>query len=137
MLIAPAPHTPGMPEIRIELLADLTSVGRARKAVREALSGWGYDTDLVHDATVVASEIVTNAVAAAPGQGIRLRCAVYQGAPVVECWDPSAALPAAYPAGELGETGRGLAIVGAYAKQHGVHIPSGGPGKFVWALMPA
>lgn len=134
---APSPLTSGTPEIRLALRAEPTSVGRARAAVRDALTAWGYAPGLVHDAMVVASEIVTNAVAAAPGQGIRLRCAVYCGAPLLECWDPSPVLPVACSADELSETGRGLAIVAAYADEGGVRVSPGSQGKVVWALMPA
>ncbi|WP_338072571.1 ATP-binding protein [Actinomadura geliboluensis] len=63
---------------------------------------------------LVMSEIVTNAVTAARGREIRLRCALEDGTPLLECWDPSLDLPAPAPPSLTAENGRGLAIVSAY-----------------------
>lgn len=85
---------------------------------------------------VVASELATNAIAAASGRTIRLRCAVRDGAPLLECWDPSPALPTARTASDDAESGRGLAIINAYAKEFGTRLANTDQGKVVWALMP-
>ncbi|MFC5749449.1 ATP-binding protein [Actinomadura rugatobispora] len=132
-LVAP---TAASPEMRLTLLAEPSSVVLARELVRYALTGWGHQGDLVHDSMLVMSEIVTNAVSAARGAQIRLRCALREGAPLLECWDPSSALPVAADAAALDEHGRGLAIVAAYAKDMGVRPSATGEGKVVWALMP-
>ncbi|MDL4772134.1 MULTISPECIES: ATP-binding protein [Thermomonosporaceae] len=125
----------GIPEVRLTLLAEPSSVVLARELVRYALGDWGCGRDLVNDSMLVMSEIVTNAVAAARGHHIRLRCTMQDQAPLLECWDPSPALPAPRAAPETAENGRGLTIVAAYAKEAGVRRSATGKGKIVWALM--
>ncbi len=127
---------PIAPDIRLTLLAEPSSVVLARDLVRYALAGWGHKGDLVHDARLVMSEIVTNAVDAARGREIRLRCALRGQCALLECWDPSPALPAPRDASPSDESGRGLAIVHAYAKEAGIRPSATGLGKVVWALMP-
>ncbi|TDC63663.1 hypothetical protein E1200_21845, partial [Actinomadura sp. GC306] len=89
-LVTPAP---GVPEVRLTLLAVPSTVVLARELVRYALTNWGFSREAINDATLVMSEMVTNAVAAVPGHQIRLRCALCEGAPLLECWDPSPELP--------------------------------------------
>lgn len=125
-----------IPEVRTTLPAEPSSVVLARELVRDALTRWGYDRALVHDSALVMSEIVTNAVAAARGHQICLRCAVQDQAPLLECWDPSPALPVHRHARETAENGRGLTIITAYAKEFGTRPSATGEGKIVWALMP-
>ncbi|MFC4911940.1 ATP-binding protein [Actinomadura gamaensis] len=128
---------PGHPEIRMALLATPTSVVLARELVRYALVNWGFGKPVIEDATLVMSEIVTNALNAAPGKEICIRTAVYEGAPLLECWDPSPALPVQRGVTAEAESGRGLLIVAAYAENSGVRPSANGRGKVVWALMPA
>ncbi|MFF5263131.1 ATP-binding protein [Actinomadura viridis] len=123
-------------EVRLTLLAEPSSVVLARDLVRYALTNWGCGGDLVHDSVLVMSEIVTNAVGAARGQRIRLRCALQDQAPLLECWDPCPSLPVLRAACETAEAGRGLAIIAAYAKETGIRPSATGQGKIVWALMP-
>ncbi|MBW8481401.1 ATP-binding protein [Actinomadura parmotrematis] len=124
-------------EIRMNLLAEPSSVVLARELVRYSLTHWEIGRCDVQDAMLVMSEIVTNAVAAARGRRIRLRCALHNGAPLLECWDPSPARPEARPASDTAENGRGLAIIAAYAKECGVRPSATAQGKVVWALMSA
>ncbi|MFI0353498.1 ATP-binding protein [Actinomadura sp. 9N407] len=127
---------PEIPEIRLTLLAEPSSVVLARELVRYALTNWGYRGEIVHDSMLVMSEIVTNAVAAAKGSRLRLRCALQDQAPLLECWDPAPALPIARDSSATDENGRGLAIIAAYAKEAGIRPSATGEGKIVWALMP-
>ncbi|SNT58420.1 Anti-sigma regulatory factor (Ser/Thr protein kinase) [Actinomadura meyerae] len=133
-LVTPAP---GVPEVRLTLLAVPSTVVLARELVRYALTNWGFTREAINDATLVMSEIVTNAVTAAPGHQIRLRCALYEGAPLLECWDPSPELPTLGPPDLMAENGRGLSIISAYAKQSGTRPSATGEGKIVWVRMPA
>ncbi|GAA4240748.1 hypothetical protein GCM10022254_66680 [Actinomadura meridiana] len=135
-LTAFAPVAPPTPEIRLTLLAAPSSVVLARHLVRYSLTSWGCDRELVQDSMLVMSEIVTNAVAAARGREIRLRCTFQGEAPLLECWDPNPTLPTFTDAPETAETGRGLAIVAAYAKATGTRPSATGQGKVIWALMP-
>ncbi|WP_338740505.1 ATP-binding protein [Actinomadura luteofluorescens] len=132
-LVAPAP---GLPEFRLTLLAVPSTVVLARELVRYALTNWGFDRDVINDSTLVMSEMVTNAVAAAHGRQLRLRCALQDGAPLLECWDPSPDLPAPKTPTPMAENGRGLAIISAYVKETGTRPSATGEGKVIWALMP-
>lgn len=128
---------PKSDEIRMTLFGVDSSVALARELVRYALTNWGCDRDLIDDSTVVMSEIVTNAVEAARGHALRIRVMLHTGAPLLECWDPSPELPRACAAGLDALSGRGLAIIAAYAKDTGVRPSATGIGKIVWTLMPA
>ncbi|WP_030166568.1 ATP-binding protein [Spirillospora albida] len=129
-------EAPNSGEMRMTLLAVGTSVVLARELVRYALANWGYSRALIDDAVVVMSEIVTNAVNAAPSCPVRVRVAVQSGAPLLECWDPAPELPQAGDAEFDALSGRGLAIIAAYSKDTGVRPSATGEGKIVWALMP-
>ncbi|GAA3943558.1 hypothetical protein GCM10023085_26850 [Actinomadura viridis] len=123
-------------EIRLTLLAEPSSVVLARELVRYALTAWNFQGDLVHDSMLVMSEIVTNAVAAARGSQIRLRCALQNQALLLECWDPCPALPISRVTTTTDENGRGLTIIAACAKEVGIRPAATGQGKIIWALMP-
>ncbi|MFI0443823.1 ATP-binding protein [Actinomadura sp. 6N118] len=125
------------PEIRMTLLAEPSSAVLIRELVRYALTTWGYPRPLVEDSMLVMSEIVNNAVNAARGGEIRARIATHQGAPLLECWDPSPELPQHRDPPLDAEDGRGLTIITAYAKDTGVRPSATRKGKVVWALMPA
>ncbi|WP_433462771.1 ATP-binding protein [Spirillospora sp. CA-128828] len=113
-----------------------SSVALARELVRYALLNWGYERTVIDDSAVVMSEIVTNAVEAASGRLLRIRVAIQDCAPLLECGDPSSELPCARAAGSDALGGRGLAIIAAYAKDTGVRPSTTGEGKIIWALMP-
>lgn len=123
-------------EIRMTLLGVDYSVSLARELVRYVLTNWGYDRSLIDDTAVVMSEIVTNAVNAAPCCPLRIRVTRHNGAPLLECWDLSPKLPRASAADLDSLSGRGLAIIAAYAKDTGIRPSTNGQGKIVWALMP-
>ncbi|URN06357.1 ATP-binding protein [Actinomadura madurae] len=124
-------------DVRLTLLAVPSTIVLARQLVRYTLTTWGFDRDVVSDSTLVMSEIVTNAVAAAPGRRIRRRCTLQDGAPLLECWDPSPDLPAPSPPSLTAESGRGLAIISAYADETGTRPSTTGEGKIIRARMPA
>ncbi|GLZ12526.1 hypothetical protein Acsp04_27610 [Actinomadura sp. NBRC 104425] len=106
-------------EIRMTLLAEPATVGLVREIVRYTLESWHYSRPVIEDSTLVMSEIVTNAVAAAPAHQIRIGIAVHEECPLLECWDPSPVLPSPCDASEDAEAGRGLMIIRAYAKEAG------------------
>ncbi|MEU8121473.1 ATP-binding protein [Spirillospora sp. NPDC049024] len=132
----PVVQIPKSGEIRMTIQGEEASVRLARELARYALINWGYERSPVDDSAVVMSEIVTNAVEAAAGRALRIRIAVHEGAPLLECWDPSPELPRLCEAGLDALSGRGLAIIAAYAKDTGVRPSATGQGKIVWALMP-
>jgi len=104
------------------------SVGRARRLVADALAAWALDA-LVDDASLLVSEVVTNAVLHA-GTDVTIRIRRAGGGVRVEVADGSPVAPA--PRRYHGEavTGRGLQILGSTASAWGTTIT--GSGKVVW-----
>ncbi|MBV8236960.1 MAG: MEDS domain-containing protein [Acidimicrobiia bacterium] len=109
-----------------------SSIAAARSFVAETLSRWGR-TKLTTDASIVVSELASNAVrhAGTPftvsmrDDRQRLRVAVT---------DLNTQVPRAREYGLLSLTGRGMHIVGRIATAWGVDLSS--TGKAVWADLP-
>jgi hypothetical protein len=116
------------------------SVKAARDFTTETLLGWDLGA-LVQDATVVVSELVTNALrhGALNGQdGVRHEQAELvlwgrAGQLVCVVIDSSASLPVQVPAGVTAEDGRGLLVVQALATRWGWTV-LGIHRKAVWAV---
>jgi anti-sigma regulatory factor (Ser/Thr protein kinase) len=137
---------------RLKFAATATAPRCARVFVGRTLQSWLL-TEVLDDAELVVSELVTNAVKAtgtvsphqpyAEGErlaivGVQVR--VSGAAVFVEVWDRDSDKPVAAPcaggAAVTDEGGRGLAIVGTLSRRYGVVRPSTG-GKVVWAELPA
>jgi len=90
----------------------------ARRVAAAALGAWNAPAGLTETAVTIASELVANAsrVAGAP---IRLTLRIRPGHVVIEVADDHPALPVADSPGPDAESGRGLLIVGAFAKEWG------------------
>jgi anti-sigma regulatory factor (Ser/Thr protein kinase) len=137
----------------LSLPPDLRSVGQARSRLAAAAAQWGCPEQLVDDARVVLSELMSNGVLhartdlqvvmCAHGGGIRLEVGdASQTAPLPPLDVPRAAASLmdephqAYLRDEERmlptATGRGLAVVGALASSWGWY-PEPGGGKVVWA----
>ncbi len=113
----------------VETLApEAASVSRARRLVADALQRSGHD-DLVDVATLLVSEIVTNAVLHA-GTSIALRCRSNGPTVRVEVRDGSQVLPGERHYDTEATTGRGMALVSALAGAWG--LEPDGDGKTVW-----
>lgn len=112
----------------LELPADLLAPGEARAVVRELLEQWGY-RDLVHDATLVVSELVANAVEHADAASV-VMVNRGEGGLRIEVRDQGAGIPAEQRGGGTAERGRGLMIVSALASSWGVHTAE--LSKTVW-----
>ncbi|MCP2312303.1 ATP-binding protein [Kitasatospora paracochleata] len=131
------------------------AVRTAREFARETLQGWGLG-DLFDDISLVASELVTNALRHAIGAAEPARLPVQPGprqasdtvlpirislvhrSPQVVCAvsDPSSSGPVAREADFVAESGRGLHLVDSFSRSWGWH-PLAGAGKVVWALFEA
>ncbi|MEU5824857.1 MULTISPECIES: SpoIIE family protein phosphatase [Streptomyces] len=110
------------------------SVATARAFVRDTLQGWGY-TDVVDDAVVLTSELVTNAVVHA-GTAADVLCLRTEDGVRVEIADhyPEREIPL-QPAGlnfgnSESENGRGLLLCAALASRWGVEYSP--TRKHVW-----
>jgi PAS domain S-box-containing protein len=110
------------------------SVAVARAFVRDTLHGWGF-ADIVDDAVVLTSELVTNAVIHA-GTAADVTCLRYETAVRVEVADhyPEREVPLQSRGRQFRENdnegGRGLMLCAALASRWGVeYTPSG---KHVW-----
>ncbi|MFC4493952.1 ATP-binding protein [Streptomyces ovatisporus] len=116
------------------------TVAAARHAARAALTDWGIGGCGAADSALVVSELVTNAVrhGHVPGRLVELRLTYdLEKAVTVEVSDagdgrphPAAARPADIV---LAESGRGLALVAAFADAWGVTDRL--VGKTIWARL--
>ena len=121
----------------LTLPPDAHSAARARRLVRSVLagpdgeSGGGLADEVLADAELCVSELVTNAVLHAgtdmtvsvERSGGRVRITVCDGSPVVPQW-----VPRSLTAG----TGRGLTLITALSDRRGVDVLPDGAGKAVW-----
>lgn len=111
------------------------SVGRARAALRDQLVTWGVNSEVAHCATLLLSELATNALNAKTtnGRRIGIRFELTGTELRLEVSDSGEGKPELRSAGD-DESGRGLALVDALAADWGV-IPRDGVGKVVWAVL--
>lgn len=92
------------------LRTDDQAPAQARPLVREMLARLGFPAETVHDAVLMISELVTNAVAYGEPP-VELVIIVDQAEVVCQVIDQGQISPSAQPSLVLGEHGRGLAIV--------------------------
>ncbi|MFC5751139.1 ATP-binding protein [Actinomadura rugatobispora] len=129
---------PSDPLLKLRLHARPAAVGRGRSLIRELLDRWKL-THVAHDAELIGSELLTNAIKVerargAPGVhatvilGLRLR----PRSLFIEVGDSAEAAPATRAPDDLAEGGRGLLIVACLARSWGSR-PSANGGKTVWA----
>lgn len=112
---------------RIVLPAGADSPGAARRFVQQCLQQWGHAT-LVDDVSLVATELVTNAVLHARSE---LEVVLAVGGRVrLEVHDGSQRVPALRSPSGLVATGRGLRLVELLATEWGVEPTD--DGKVVW-----
>jgi anti-sigma regulatory factor (Ser/Thr protein kinase) len=116
---------------RFDLPLGLEAPAAARRVVRSVLASWGmHDERWLHEATVVISELVANAVRHGGGC-LSLDLQAHDGDVTIGAADGSSVVPRRRDADDDG--GRGLAIVEALVTRWGVHSHEGG--KRVWAQL--
>jgi len=121
---------------QIDLIARPEAAGQARRFAHACLLDWHLDA-LTDDLDLVVSELVTNALLHARGDGppsiapIRLEVCRTADSLVCRVTDNCAAPPTQGAAGESAENGRGLFLVDVLSAQWGWF--SGPAGKIVWA----
>ncbi|WP_274919448.1 ATP-binding protein [Streptomyces sp. WZ-12] len=137
------PRATGHPGYSTSLVCIPPSAALARMAARTTLTCWAMPDELIEDAALVASELVTNAVQHAnptllPGdEPVRCRLEIERPRPDtvrIAVSDPSGRRPVQRTVQEDQETGHGLAVVAVLAADWGVTQRLTG-GKTVWALL--
>lgn len=104
------------------------AVAGARRWLTDTLTAWCVDVDQIDDAVLALSEVVTNAVVHAAGDGhSTLTAALWHGHLRITVSDPD---PEVHAASGDDERGRGLAVVAALTMRHGVTRTA--TGKVVW-----
>lgn len=128
---------PSAPALALRFPRHRRTVGRVRAALREQLGVWEVDAEVIGNATLLISELVTNAVkaTATPGREIGVRFALDGRHLRLEVSDASDDQPVLKHAQDDDESGRGLALVDALADRWGTE-PRDGVGKVVRALLP-
>jgi anti-sigma regulatory factor (Ser/Thr protein kinase) len=117
-----------------DLPAAPASVGAARRAVRELLTAWGTGDDVLDNAVIVISELVTNAITHSASERIacRLRSAAGRLRIEVEDQNRAGALPTPRRPDPDDQNGRGLLLVEALSCDWGV-TDTLRCGRVVWA----
>ena len=110
-----------------------SAVPCARHYTTYILSEWDHLRHLAEDATIIVSELVTNAVNHGGGPvTVCLRASSERL--LIEVWDSQSAPPERYPHALDAECGHGLDIVAALSRDWG-YCPGCGGGKTVWAVL--
>lgn len=127
------PGTTAERRFRFELAAHPGSVAQARRLTRSRLSGWAVCEDTCDTATLVVSELVTNAIVHAAGR--RVVCELQDADDLVRIavCDEGCAPGEPHPSPQRPdeEHGRGLLLVAAVSRAWGAQDT--GPGLLVWA----
>jgi anti-sigma regulatory factor (Ser/Thr protein kinase) len=124
-------------DIEWRLPRSARSVGRSRRTFRQHAAAWSLPADTIETATLLLSELTTNACrhARAPrDRYIATRCILdpLAGLLRAEVSDADRTLPSARRARPDEETGRGLELVAALASAWGAEQRPCGIGKTVW-----
>lgn len=123
-----------MPDLELVLNSDPGSVGPARAEFRR-FAGPRLDPEDVEAASIVVSELVTNAQRASPDARVMLHVSLVGDLLRIEVIDGASAHPSLPSAASVdAENGRGLLLVEALAKRWGSSQHR--LGKSVWAELP-
>jgi anti-sigma regulatory factor (Ser/Thr protein kinase) len=103
-------------EVRARLAAEAQSVAQARRLVRNVLRGSAAKPQRLHDALLVASELVSNAISHGSQEGdeIDVQFKLVGSALLLRVVDPARAnaIPHLRPRDPTRVTGRGIEIIG-------------------------
>lgn len=121
-----------MSQAEVTLPAAVSSVPTARHFIESILTGWGL-SELAWTATVIVSELASNAALHARGQQFSIRICTEGDGVRLEVQDSSVRLPQQRSHSSEATTGRGLRLVAELATDWGV-VPAA-TGKTIWALL--
>jgi GAF domain-containing protein/serine phosphatase RsbU (regulator of sigma subunit)/anti-sigma regulatory factor (Ser/Thr protein kinase) len=127
--VGPLPAPDGSTGSEIVLPPELSSASEARRFLTETVGSWGLHPDAAHDAALVLTELVTNAVLHTRSP-VRLVARRLPGTLRVEVHDGSHVLPTRRSHDVEASTGRGLELVDSVSSRWGVHATDAG--KAVW-----
>ncbi|MEW1721620.1 ATP-binding protein [Streptomyces sp. NPDC093109] len=150
---APAPQRPtairdcGLVEVRFRIAerqpgeppapVDESHVGAMRRVTRERLASYGLDC-VADDATLVVSELITNAILHSGGWEIRLTVDLLDGGILrirVDDGVPGSSRLAVRSPGDDDEHGRGLALVQAIADSRDGSWGTSADGATTWCTL--
>jgi anti-sigma regulatory factor (Ser/Thr protein kinase) len=110
----------------------------ARLHARQVAWEWGL-TGIGDDIELLASELLTNAVAAAraidPVSPVRMWLLSDASQVIVLVWDASPESPVRAQIDDEAESGRGLQLIEAISHRWGWYVPRDTTGKAIWALI--
>ena len=116
---------------RLEVPDRLDSVRAARAFLTQLLDGWGVTAEVIDDASLLTSELMSNAVKQGVG-AVNLRIEVKDGLLHVSVHDDSREAAVMTAADDSDAGGRGLWIVQSLARDWGSESDVEDPGKTVW-----
>ncbi len=109
----------------------LDSVPATRAFLTRLLDGWGVEDPVIDDASLLATELMANAVKQGTGT-VELRVEAENGLLHVAVHDDADGTPVVSYAGTASPNGRGLWIVQSIAHNWGTESDGEEPGKTVW-----
>ena len=109
----------------------LDSIPAARSFLAKLLDGWGVADQVIDDASLLATELMSNAVEHGSG-AVTLEIAVHDGLLRVGVHDRAVELPVMGDVTETGLDGRGIWLVQSIAHDWGSDSSGEEPGKTVW-----
>jgi len=109
----------------------LDSVPATRAFLTRLLDGWGIEDQVIEDASLLATELMSNAVKLGTGS-VELRVEAEDGRLHVAVHDHADGTPVVSHAGTASPNGRGLWIVQSIAHDWGTDADGEEPGKTVW-----
>ncbi len=132
ILAARVHRDPSQRTAEIDLEPNIGSVAHARRFVAETLRGWSQEPELVSDAVLITSELVTNAIVHGEPP-VRLRLLAVDQDITLEVDDSDSAMPRKVHDDPGAIDGRGLAIVAQLSSRWAAR--PNGRGKTVWSTL--
>jgi anti-sigma regulatory factor (Ser/Thr protein kinase) len=109
----------------------IDSIPAARAFLAQLLHGWDVADHVIDDASLITTELMTNAVQHGTGV-VRLQITVRDGLLHVGVHDGSAELPVRRDITSSSLEGRGMWLVQSFARDWGSDSSAEAPGKTVW-----